>query len=235
MSLVFRQNNICIFPSYVPFIRCLGEQITLGNRKLLESCINEYVGSHNKIDLTSQTMLPVLPIFLMPTSLGLEYTTANLHGNVTSGYISNEALGFNIDVNQPKKHIEQFLKKNLAKILKITSDRGHSIMSDHNHLLKYLFKFDGLCELISNYVIMNDLMGRAESGLETFQKNSFKLVQPDAHYIQLISNNIYQEKITVTPQLRHPERVFLREGSPCSSTVFNISIDINRPTQDSMH
>lgn len=39
----------------------------------------------------------------------------------------------------------------------------------------------------------------------------------------------------VTPQVRHPERVFLRGGSPCSGTVFNIPIDINRPTQDSMH
>jgi hypothetical protein len=38
----------------------------------------------------------------------------------------------------------------------------------------------------------------------------------------------------VTPQLRHPERVFLREGSRWSGTAFYISIDINRPTQDSM-
>jgi len=31
----------------------------------------------------------------------------------------------------------------------------------------------------------------------------------------LVNNN-------VTPQVRHPERVFLREGSPGSGTVFNM-------------
>ena len=39
----------------------------------------------------------------------------------------------------------------------------------------------------------------------------------------------------VTPQVRHPERVFLREGSPGSGTVSNISIGINLSIQGSMH
>lgn len=38
--------------------------------------------------------------------------------------------------------------------------------------------------------------------------------------------------LKVTPQVRHPERVFLREGSPGSGTVSNISIGINRSTRD---
>lgn len=132
----------------------------------------------------------------MPTKNGLKYVSSNPDGEIQEGFIPNEKLGFKIDFKQSRENLTKFLKTKLPEILQITSNNGHTIPS-HSDLLKYIFKFDGLCELISNYVIMEDLMGGTQNNLANYHKNSYKMVNIDDDKIKLSANNVYQEKITL--------------------------------------
>ncbi|MBA4697788.1 MAG: hypothetical protein H2069_10515 [Legionella sp.] len=211
MFIEFNQDNICTFPAYVLAIRGFWEGITeektssfyrqhnsLDNDDI--SILNEYAGRFKKArqenHRSADAMIPVFPICLIPTKEGLKYTSSNPDGEIQEGFISNEELGFKIDFKQSKENLTNFLQTKLPEILKITSNRGHTIPS-HPNLLKYIFKFDGLCELISNYVIIEDLMGRKQNNLVDYNKNSYKMINIDDNKIKLSTNNVYQEKITL--------------------------------------
>ncbi|ASQ45171.1 hypothetical protein [Legionella clemsonensis] len=66
-------------------------------------------------------------------------------------------------------------------------------------LNNFVMKYDGLCELISNYVIMEDLLGKSEETLD-LNKTSFKLRERLDGFIELqqiksSNSNFLQEKI----------------------------------------
>lgn len=212
MFIKFNQAGICVFPFYVAGVRRYTENLNDYQQKILselnkrsdlgeddEKILNDYIDAFRKSkndDFSEGSVFPVFPIFLLPCKDGLKYISCNPEGTKQEGFISNKDLGFQIDFEKTEKEVTNLLKEKLPKILEITSEKGDTIPR-HAELLRYIFRFNGLCELISNYIIMEDLMGRAQNGLENFDQSSYKAVRINDSTLELANNNLYQEKITL--------------------------------------
>ena len=79
---------------------------------------------------------------------------------------------------------------------------------DYSHLKKFIFRYNGLCELICNAVLAEDLMGKSDSLIPGefvgFDKKSYDVKSINDHTIQLIHkalaskiSNTYKEKLSL--------------------------------------